>query len=111
MIDEEQGPPDGQMVLYDFFKWLTTLCLLTLGGVLSLSQSAAVHLRDGDIAKLLVPLCLAAILGLTGASGIVRAKVGGKAPWIRPLHRIGLATASLGLGVGVFLVLFWDSLR
>ena len=113
--DESLVAPDTRAnadhLLYDYFKWLTTLSLLTLGGVLSLSQSAELRLSDRSILLVLVPLCAAGIAAWSGADGVVRAASGGKPPRLKASHSIRIATAALGVGVGVFLSLFWDVLK
>jgi uncharacterized protein involved in exopolysaccharide biosynthesis len=114
MIDDEPAVPDGrdaQALLYDFFKWITTLSLLTLGAILSLSQSADLKLTARDLLLVLGPLSLASVVGLTGAEGVVRNRLTGHKPRIKPSLALWLAVGSLGLGTGAFLSLFWDVLQ
>jgi hypothetical protein len=112
--DESSVKPsveDRELLLYDYFKWLTTLSLLTLGGVLSLSQSAELDMDNFRRTAMLAPICLAGITALTAADGIVRVRAGGKPPRLRPQHAMRLSLYSLSLGVGAFLSLFWDVLE
>lgn len=114
MIDDDAQPPlggDAQALLYDFFKWITTLALLTLGAVLSLSQSADLTLSNRDVALVFVPLCIAGVVGLTGAEGVVRNRLNGQKPRLRPTIALWIAVAALGIGVGAFLSIFWETLR
>jgi hypothetical protein len=102
----------GETLLYDYSKFLTSMSLLALGGVLSLSQT-------GDMAgvepnRLLVILGAVAFGGATGvqvSSGIVSARSGGREPsrWLRRWLQLG--TAALALGTGGFLSIFWDTLQ
>ena len=110
MIDNDSGPPrapDADALLYDWFKHLTSLSLLTLGGVLSLSQIAKgdPFYKWGLLGSVLA-VGLAAVLAFSGASRIVRSRAANL-----PLPREVLAyekgaEAALGLGVGAFLYIF-----
>jgi hypothetical protein len=102
---------DPDILLYDYFKWLTTISLLTLGGVLSLSQSANVKLRTFEIAMMLLPLCIAAVCALSGANAIVKAKALGKPGRLAPVRFLSLTMFMLGIGTGAFLLGFWETLK
>ena len=110
MIDNDSGPPrgpDADALLYDWFKHLTSLSLLTLGGVLSLSQIAKgdPFYKWGLLGSLLA-VGFAAVLAFSGASQIVRARTGNTPrPKGVPMLEKG-AEAALGLGVGAFLYIF-----
>jgi hypothetical protein len=102
---------DRDMLLYDHFKHLTTLALLTLGGVLTLFQTAdPTDVKPEMIIAVLVIISAAGIAAFSGAAEIVRARYTGT-----PRHkaveafRIG-APALLGVGVGMVLMMFVDSL-
>ena len=49
MIDESELPArrarEGEELLYDFFKHMTSLSLVTLGGVLTISQIPDMEIR------------------------------------------------------------------
>lgn len=120
MIDEEEGPKlpapgadhDGELLLYDFFKHLTSLVLLTLGGLL-------IVVKDFDpkdvkpifVVAAIILISSAGVLSYSGASEIVRARYTRTKP-NRSLQvsRI-LAPVLLSLGFGLFLSMFVDSLN
>ena len=104
-------PDDRDMLLYDHFKHLTTLALLTLGGVLTLFQSAdRTDIKPAMIITVLVIISAAGIAAFSGASEIVRAR------YTRTAHHKALevcrvaAPLLLSLGVGMVLMMFVDSL-
>ncbi|HEY0148408.1 MAG TPA: hypothetical protein VGB70_05330 [Allosphingosinicella sp.] len=110
MIENDSGPPrgpDSDALLYDWFKHLTSLSLLTLGGVLSLSQIA-----KGDsfykwgLLGSLIAVGLAAVLAFTGASQIVRSRASSTPLPAGVLAYEKGAEAALALGVGAFLYIF-----
>ena len=120
MIEEEESPKlpapapehDGELLLYDFFKHLTTLALLALGGVLSLSQVVdRTDVKPWLLVAILVTISIGGIASFSGASEIVRARYTRTAPHKSlNLYRIA-APAFLALGVGMFLSMFIDSLN
>lgn len=97
---------DAENLSYDFFKNLTSLSILALGGVLTLSEKVF-----GDTIEnwqMFVAAGLFALSGLVALqcqSDIVQVSRGKKAPttWLRWGHRI--APGLLGGGVGGFLVM------
>jgi hypothetical protein len=118
MIDEEDPKPpvpagehDGELLLYDFFKHLTGLVLLTLGGLL-------IVIKDFDpkdvkpffVIAAIVLISGAGVLSYSGSSEIVRSRYTRTKPH-RSLHvsRI-LAPVLLSIGFGLFLSMFIDSL-
>jgi hypothetical protein len=118
MSDDEESlpalasPHDRELLLYDYFKHLTTLALLALGGVLTVSQMA----DPGDIKPVMLVIVLA-VIGLggiasfAGGSEIVSARYTG-ARRTRSIALCRKATpALLTLGVGMFLYLFVDTLN
>jgi hypothetical protein len=112
---EEESPSkpdlaDGELLLYDYLKWITTLSLLTLGGVLSLAQSADIELGNFQVGMVLVPICIAGVTALSGADTLVRNRVGMKPHRMQPTRYMHISIGSLGIGVGAFLAAFWDAL-
>jgi hypothetical protein len=119
MIEEEEGPRlpapsdqhDGELLLYDFFKHLTGLVLLTLGGLL-------IVIKDFDpkdvkpffVIAAIVLISGSGVLAYGGSSEIVRARYT-RTPTRRSLQiaRI-VAPALLSFGLGLFLAMFIDSL-
>lgn len=110
LLASEAPHRQGDLVLYDYFKHLTTLSLLILGGILTLSQTA-----QGGEMKLRTVLMVVAVVTLAGflsfsASGeIARAHFHGEKPRRVDLYRKA-APAILLLGVGMFLFLFGKAL-
>ncbi len=113
-LNEDQGPGsrDGELLLYDFFKHLTSLSVLLLGGVLVLTPTAAA----GDIAPemaiaIIACISIGGIMAFNGSNEIVRARFT-ETPVRRSLkvNRVG-APAALALGIGMFLVMFIDKLN
>jgi hypothetical protein len=104
-------PRDRETLLYDYFKHLTSLALLTLGGILALSQAA--DKQDVKPAMVIIVLgitALSAVVAFGGTSEIVRARYLGDATDKRlNLCRV-TAPGLLALAVGMFLFMFADSL-
>lgn len=106
--DEISTDHDGAMLLYDYFKHLTALCLLSLGGVAALAEKVAAR-------SLLLLVITFAVIGLAGftsfyATGsIVDSRFTGKP--IREdiaVYRHA-APLLLAFGLGMFLYLFVKS--
>lgn len=100
----------GETLLCDYAKYLTTIVLLALCGVLSIGRS--------DAFKAASPQQLVMVVGLVGFGGamslhtamtIALKRAAGEAP---PPHRtrihIWLDVAGIGLGLGAFLAIFWE---
>ena len=92
--------------LYDFFKHLTTLSLLTLGGILSIGNSDQV-----DIATIpfMVVTGLVAIGGISAYSGMMEIVESGLKKEKRPKRLAffkGAASTGFGMGTGAFLSIF-----
>jgi len=102
---------DDDLLLYDYFKYLTSMVLLTLGGVLIVMKDF-----DPDDVKpqmviiTLVIISSAGVLAFGGSGEIVRSRVTGT-PASRSLKlaRSG-APSLLAFGIGLFLAMFIDSL-
>ena len=96
---------------YDFAKFLTTLALLMLGGVLTVTQTA-----DKAVAK---PAVVAVVMGFISFSGILaisaagklaRINVGKDYPGFTPRRYLMVAIILLSAGAGSFLFLWWKTL-
>jgi hypothetical protein len=114
MIDEERPLADGgnnDALLYDWFKHLTTMSLLTLGGILSLSESA----DDGEIktpilAGIVIVVATAGVLSFSGAAQLIKAKAEGE-PLPKQVQMLQKsAPVILSAGVGAFLYLFMHTM-
>lgn len=111
-IDEEVVAVEtgDTTLLYDYFKHLTSLCIVSLGGVLALVPNAKAF-PHGLIAAVLVVLSGAALMSFTGAAEIVRARFKdlplGKSV---NFYRV-TAPVLLSVGVGMFVYLFTWTLK
>lgn len=121
MIDEETRPDPrpgadaaayGEGLLYDFSKFLTTLSILALGGVLTLTQTAdRTDIKTFNIVMSIVAIAAAGTLAVTTANAIAYARAAGQ-PLPAHLHRYILAAmGALGMGMGMFLFLWMDTLN
>ena len=116
MTDDGDNPvalrdADGDLLLYDFFKYLTSLALLTLGGVLIVAKDAdKADVKPVMIVIVLVIISASGIAAFSGASEIVRARYSRSEPLpTLKFYRLA-APALLAIGVGMFLTLYADSL-
>ena len=106
LLVEEFADIDAENLSYDFFKGLTSLSILTLGGVLGLSES--VFAEEINTWQMLTAGGFVAASGITALqcqADIVQVARGRKQPtvWLRWGHRI--APGLLGGGIGAFLIL------
>ena len=109
--DHMDGDRYGESLLYDFGKFLTTLSLLVLGGMLTLSTAA----RSGDL-KLFnlifvtIAIALAGMMAFITANAVVDARATGREPSAVLPKVMKFATGLLGVGLGGFLAMWLDSL-
>ena len=105
-VVEEYRGADAENLSYDFFKGLTSLSVLTLGGVLTLSETAFGE-QISSAQMLLASGLVAAggIVSLQCQADIVQVSRGAKtyAPWLKFGHR--LAPGLFGGGIGAFLAM------
>ena len=116
IIDSESPVPEGSkgratLLLYDGFKHMTTLSLVTLGGLLSILQAGEANVRPGILEAIIVLIAVGGIIGFDGQSRILKAELANKPlpnvlKWFRRV-----AVWSYSLGVGMFLTLFVESIR
>lgn len=101
----------GDLVLYDYFKHLTTLSLLILGGILTLSQTdQGSEMKLRTVLMVVGVVTLAGFISFTASGEIARAHFHGQNPKRVDLYRKA-APAILLLGVGMFLALFGKALE
>ena len=108
---EEYRGIDAENLSYDFFKNLTSLSILALGGVLTLSEKVF-----GDSINTVQMFIAAGFFAVSGIvalqcqSDIVQVARGKKAPtaWLRWGHR--LVPGLLGGGVGIFLLILAEAM-
>lgn len=111
MIEEEAvaRTRDGEAMLYDHYKHLTSLCLFSLAGGVALADKA-----QGRWAVMLVVALVmigaAAMVSAVSAGQLVEARLDGK-----PFDRKGLVRAApgalLSTGIGILLYVFTRSLK
>ena len=119
MSEEEEGPRlsepagehDGELLLYDFFKHLTGLVLLTLGGLLIVIKDFdPKDVKPAFVVAAIVLISASGVLSYAGSSEIVRARYT-RTPTHRSLQLSRIAApALLSFGLGLFLAMFIDSL-
>ena len=117
MIDDEDkiAPAsaegsDSELLLYDYFKHLTSLTLLTLGGVLAIAQGAdRTDVKPVMLIIVLVVISAGGILSFVGAGEIVKKRYTGAATHKIDFYRKA-APALLAVGVGMFLGIYVDTL-
>lgn len=102
----------AESLLYDQGKFLTTLSLLAVGGVLTIADTAdSADIKPAAIIMVTCVLFLAAVLAASTASTIAFDRSSGR-PTKRYLHYYILATvALLGMGLGMFVFMWIDKLN
>jgi hypothetical protein len=106
--DEERVAGAGELLLYDYFKHLTSLCLFTLGGVVAMVDRVDAKSRFGLMLVLIV-IGLGALSSFGGAAEIVRSRLKGDKPNYLSFYRVA-APILLSIGVGMFLYHFQKTL-
>ena len=117
-IDTSAGRPDhvhagryGESLHYDLAKFLTTLSLITVGGILSLTEAAAEGVyRPSWLLLVLASVALGGVLSFGVAFSLADARSANREPsrWL-PLALQG-ATTLFGLGTGGFVWMWWSAL-
>ena len=110
MIDEQEGPDTSRRLeddgyLYDYFKYLTSLALLTLGGVLTLSDTTEDRFSRYALTAVLILVTASGALSFSGVGEIVRGRRTGT-PYKHIEFMRRAAPALLALGIGVFVYIF-----
>lgn len=110
LLASETPNRPGDLILYDYFKHLTTLSLLVLGGILTLSQTArGAEMKLSTVLLVVGVVTLAGVTSFTASGEIATAHFHGERPKRMDLYR-KVAPALLSLGVGMFLYLFGKAL-
>ena len=111
LLASEAPRRQGDLILYDYFKHLTTMSLLILGGILTLSQTdEAEELKLPLLVMVVVVVATAGAISFSGASEIARAQFQGAQPKRLDFYRKA-APAILSIGVGMFLMMFLKAIR
>jgi hypothetical protein len=113
-VERHDHVPDGhygESLLYDLSKFLTTLSLLAVGGILSLTEVAA----DGAYRPIWLLLVLASVsLGGVLSFGVAFSLADARSTRREPswLLRTVLhsATTLFGIGTGGFVWMWWNAL-
>jgi hypothetical protein len=110
LLASERPHRQGDLVLYDYFKHLTTLSLLVLGGILTLSQTdRGAEMKLGTVLVVVGVVTFAGLVSFSACGEIARAHFHGEEPKRVDLYRKA-APMILLLGVGMFLFLFGKAL-
>ena len=110
LLASEAPRRPGDLILYDYFKHLTTLSLLILGGILTLTQTPrGSELKLPGVLIVVAVVTIAGIVSFASSGEIARAHFHGEAPKRVDLYR-KIAPAILSLGVGMFLYMFGKAL-
>ena len=115
MIDDDTKMPrdtDGadRALYYDYFKWITTLSFIAIGGVFSLITQSDFVFRPVDLIAVLACLAVASTTGLLGVDIQITL--------IRDPQRLAkrskilksVALFALGAGAGYFVMMFSEKL-
>jgi hypothetical protein len=113
-VEPRDHAPDGhygETLLYDLAKFLTTLSLLAMGGILSLTEAAP----EGVYRPTWLLLALGAVaLGAALSFGVAYSLADARSRHREPSRRLPLAlqaaTSLLGLGTGGFVWMWWSAL-
>ena len=103
-----QGKADE--LLYDYFKHMTSVSLVSLGGVLSISQIPDAELKPFSLGMVLVMLAGTGVSGFAGMEEIVTSRFDGKDVSKRISLYRKLCQMTLGIGIGAFLAMFFNAL-
>lgn len=94
---------DSELLLYDYFKHLTTLALIALGGAIGIAEG---KIERGILGAIVVCIGLGGGLALVGLLAVVRERLAGK-PMSGYVRLLRTASGALfSFGVGIFLVVF-----
>lgn len=105
-----QGP-EPDLLLYDFFKHLTSLAVLILGGVLLVAQASDPQdVKREMVVATLVLISAGGVFAFNGSSEIIRARSTGTPIRLSVRGARVIAPLLIALGVGMFLSMYADSL-
>ena len=108
VADESQF---DEAMLYDFAKFLTTLALLMLGGVLTVTQTADRAVAKPPVIAIVVAfIAIAGVCAVSAAGKIAKVHLSYRAERLTARHYLFGAIAFLGMGAGGFLTIWWKTL-
>jgi len=101
----------SEALLYDFAKFVTTLALLSLGGVLTVTQTADKGVAKPPVIAIVVSfIALAGVCAVSAAAKIAKVNLSLRIERFTPRHYLMAAIALLGMGAGGFLMLWWKTI-
>jgi hypothetical protein len=103
------GDPD-RALYYDFFKWITTLSLVAIGGVFSLITQSDFVFRPADLIVVLAALSISALTGLSGVTQQITLAHDPLKLAKRNKLLQNIVQFFLGIGAGYFVLLFSEKL-
>ena len=107
----EESDNFGKAMLYDFAKFLTTMSLLVLGGVLTVTQTAHKAVAKPPVVAMVMGfIALAGIFSISAAGKLANVKIGKDHPRFTARDYLVAAVAFLGMGAGGFLTIWWKTL-
>jgi hypothetical protein len=112
MMEQDSGTPllkdrrDDEALLYDFFKHMSSLSLITLGGVLTISQAGDQDLKKSSLIVIIAFVATSGITAFMGLDEIVKARVAGTGIPTRVKLLRKICPTAFALGVGAFLYAF-----
>ena len=101
---------DADDLVYDYFKHMTSLSLIALGGVLTISQIPDAEPKPFSLGASVVLLAASGISGFAGMDEVVKARFDGKDASKRITLYRKLCPAMFGVGVGAFIAMFFNAL-
>ncbi len=102
----------GETLLYDFSKFLTTLALLILGAVLTLlKESTRGEIKPVLVGLLIGSISVAAMLTISTANNLAQTRSTGDTPSRHLQLYIKGSFTLLSFGTGVFIYIWWKTLR
>ena len=108
---EEDADRYGEGLLYDLGKFLTTLSLLAIGGVLTVVENAdRADIKTFNIIMITLALAAAALLAATTSVTIAYSRAAGRAVPANLSKRITATIVLLSLGLGMFIAMWIDKL-
>ena len=102
-------PRDADDLVYDYFKHMTSLSLVALGGVLTISQIPDAQPKPVSLGVVVVLLAAGGMSGFAGMDEVVTARFDGKDASKRITLYRKLCAGMFGMGVGGFLAMFFNA--
>ncbi|WP_336986686.1 hypothetical protein [Altererythrobacter aquiaggeris] len=96
--------------LYDFFKHMTTLSLVSLGGIVTIASEDVVVIRPIALATVVGLIAVGGIGAYAGMGEIIQSKVKGDNRPRRIAFYRSVSSLGFGMGIGAFLSVFISGL-